>query len=383
MIGKIILTFFYFVTGFFIVWLTTKSKSADKLSAVLIAYAVGLVIGNIGIIPESLNSFQDLLSNISLGVALPMILFSMNFKHRSKFLGKTLLSTILGILALIIVLFAAYFIFKDNTPHINKILGLMSGLYTGGMPNLASLKVALNVDQTEYVLVSTADMTVNAIILLLVISVGQRFFNLFLPKFDFEAAKKEETESDRDISEFNDYKDIFKKKIFRDLIIAFLLAVIILVVSFIIGKVSVKFGSVISILCLTSFGIITSFIKPVRSLKKTFPTGMYFVYVFSLIIASMADFKTIFTLHSLNFLLLVLFVVVMSFMVHALLSKIFKVDTDTFLVSTVALVYSTPFVPVVADALKNKYIIVSGIFVSLVGYSVGNYLGVLISYILK
>lgn len=68
---------------------------------------------------------------------------------------------------------------------------------------------------------------------------------------------------------------------------------------------------------------------------------------------------------------------------HLLLSIIFRVDTDNYLITTTALIYSPPFVPVVAAALKNKDIITTGLTVGLIGYVVGNYLAVPLAYLLK
>ena len=44
---------------------------------------------------------------------------------------------------------------------------------------------------------------------------------------------------------------------------------------------------------------------------------------------------------------------------------------------------SPPFVPVVAAALKNKPIVVPGIILGIIGYAIGNYLGIFVAYALK
>jgi len=67
---------------------------------------------------------------------------------------------------------------------------------------------------------------------------------------------------------------------------------------------------------------------------------------------------------------------------HVLLSSIFKIDTDTTIITSTALCCSPPFVPVVAGALKNKEIIISGITVGIIGYAIGNYLGVSLAWLL-
>jgi uncharacterized membrane protein len=66
-----------------------------------------------------------------------------------------------------------------------------------------------------------------------------------------------------------------------------------------------------------------------------------------------------------------------------LLSKIFRVNADDYLITTTAFIYSPPFVPVIAAALKNKDVIVTGITVGVIGWVIGNYLGIGLAFLLK
>jgi uncharacterized membrane protein len=65
-----------------------------------------------------------------------------------------------------------------------------------------------------------------------------------------------------------------------------------------------------------------------------------------------------------------------SMVLQIVFAKIVKLDGDTVLVSSVALINSPPFVPLVAATLGNKEIILTGIGIGLMGYAVGNYLGI-------
>ncbi len=56
---------------------------------------------------------------------------------------------------------------------------------------------------------------------------------------------------------------------------------------------------------------------------------------------------------------------------------------DTVIISGSALICSPPLVPFVAGALKNKEIILTELVKGIAGYAVGNYLGILVAYILK
>ena len=72
-----------------------------------------------------------------------------------------------------------------------------------------------------------------------------------------------------------------------------------------------------------------------------------------------------------------------SLLLHALLCKLFDVDTDTFLISSSAAIMSVPFIPVIAGALKNKALIVPGFAAAILGYVLGNYLGIMMAYFVR
>jgi uncharacterized membrane protein len=110
---------------------------------------------------------------------------------------------------------------------------------------------------------------------------------------------------------------------------------------------------------------------------------MYFIIVFSLVVSSMADLKSMFQVDFLDLFVYVALAVFGSMIIHVFLSWIFKVDSDTTIITITALTYSPPFVPVVAGAIKNKEVIISGITVGILGYAFGNYLGVAIAFFLK
>ncbi len=110
---------------------------------------------------------------------------------------------------------------------------------------------------------------------------------------------------------------------------------------------------------------------------------MYFVLVFSFAFASMANLSKIFDIRFLGLFGYVLYAYFGSLILHILLSKLFRVNADDYLITTTAFIYSPPFVPVVAAALKNKEVIITGITVGIIGYIIGNYLGVGLGYFLK
>jgi uncharacterized membrane protein len=101
-----------------------------------------------------------------------------------------------------------------------------------------------------------------------------------------------------------------------------------------------------------------------------------------MVVASMADLSRLNLSGGIYLLIYITFAIFGSLAIQLLLAKIFKLDADTVVISSVALVNSPPFVPMVAAAMKNKSVIITGITVGLVGYAIGNYLGYIIARVL-
>jgi uncharacterized membrane protein len=120
----------------------------------------------------------------------------------------------------------------------------------------------------------------------------------------------------------------------------------------------------------------------VNKTEKSFELGMYFILIFCLVIASMADISKM-SFVSLSIAAYVAFVVFGSMLIQAGLSWLFKVDTDTFLITSSAFISNAGVVPVIATALKNREVMLSGITVGIIGIGIGNYFGVLMAWILE
>jgi uncharacterized membrane protein len=72
-----------------------------------------------------------------------------------------------------------------------------------------------------------------------------------------------------------------------------------------------------------------------------------------------------------------------SLILHVAGSAIFRIDTDTVIITSVAGICSPPFVPMVASALKNRDVILPGVVTGIIGWVIGTYLGIGISTILS
>jgi uncharacterized membrane protein len=147
--------------------------------------------------------------------------------------------------------------------------------------------------------------------------------------------------------------------------------------------VNESYFMVVVILMLSTLGITASFWAPVRRLEKSFDAGMYLVYIFCVVVASMANLGNLDFKGGLYLLLYVFFVIFVSLIIQALLSKLMRIDADTMVMSSVAFINSPPMVPMMAAAMKNRDVIITGLGIGIVGYAVGNYFGFLFFELFK
>ncbi|HBZ25341.1 MAG TPA: hypothetical protein DEO54_03750 [Rikenellaceae bacterium] len=390
----------YVLTPAAVLWLCRKMPLLNKIGPVLLLYLCGLILGNSGLISEDTFKLQDLLVTIIIPLAIPLMLFSSNFLKWN--IKSALITLATGVFAVICSIVAGYFIFEPligRDPVIgaqmDKIAGLLAGVYTGGTPNLAAIKIMLDVPNETYIMVHSYDMAVSLIYLTFVLSVGIGLFRRFLnhsPEGKKESYKtKSATQtaispnSEPVSNEFSDnpYKGYFTKSNLKQVFIAVGLSLLIFAVagglSFVLPK---NMQMAVVILTITSLGIAASFVKRVREIKSSYDTGMYLVYIFSIVVASMADLTKLNLSGGIYVLLYIAFVIFISLGLQLILAKIFKLDADTVLISSVSLINSPPFVPLIATAMKNRDVIITGLTVGLVGYAVGNYLGFIIAAIL-
>ena len=140
---------------------------------------------------------------------------------------------------------------------------------------------------------------------------------------------------------------------------------------------------IVFILMLTTLGVASSFIKSVRKLDASYDIGMYLIYIFSMVIASMADFSNLDFAGGAYQIAFMSFAVFVSLSLHAIMCRIMRVDADSMVISSVAFINSPPFVPMASAAMKNKKTLVTGLSAGIIGYALGNHLGVIISQLLS
>ena len=362
-----------------ILWLTYRYVALRRVGSIIIAYVIGCGLGLTGLIPdtEEMHAVQTGVASAAIPLAIPLLLFSSDLRSWMRLAPSFLKSTFFGLLGCALAIVAGFLICGTSDPQFFANVG---GMF-GGNANLASLKIALGVDDTTYILTSAYSTMMSAVYLFFVIICGKRVLRLFMPDFHDD---KNSQGDDVTIENHDDelFLGLFRKDNLRDLGTALLLTVVIILVGAGIASLCPKsaFQSVF-ILTISLFSVLASLVGRVRRLKRTFEAGTFFILIFSVAVASQVSLRTL-TEVSPDLFLFVTIVTLGSLFFHVLLSALFRIDTDTTLVTSISLICSPPFAPVMGGVLKNKAVIGPGIAVGLFGYAIGTYLGFAIAHLL-
>lgn len=374
---------FYFLFPIIIILLCRRFAWIDKVGPVLICYLFGAIAGNCGVMPDNAMKIQDPVSSGCVAIALPLLLFSMDVKAWLKTAGKAILSMTGATIIVVAVAGFGSIMILDTMPDSWKIAGLAIGVYTGGTPNMAAIKTALDVDPTTYVMLHTYDVLISFIYILFAITIAGKLLRCFLKPFQVDLSDPDAGSLGPDNEDITSFSGMAQKKAIKGLAISFGLSVAIVGISAgAAGFFPKSISTAVTILLITSLGIGASFIGPIRRLQKTYQLGMYFILVFCLVVGSMANIQELTRINPVLFGYII-FCISGTFVLHALFCRIFNIDADTFLITSVSAVCSPPFVPVVAQALGNRHIILSGLTTGIIGYAVGNYLGITFAFLFK
>ena len=363
-------------------------KVVQKIGTVVLAYAVGIIASLCGVFhfadPAAAASFtklQSTIMSVAVPLAIPLMLFNCDFKLWTKALPKTAWALVTGIGAVVVSVVSGYFIFRNQVPEAAKVAGMMTGIYTGGTMNFNALGASLGVDRSVMAIVLAFQMVITTPYIFFLLGGGYKIFRKLLPYKDVTHRGRTD-DGTVETADVENYRGMLEKKNLLGMLKGLGLSIVFLAVGA--GLAILTTGTLnelVVILTITTLSIIASFFKKVRELPKTFELGMFFILVFSVIVASMFNINSV-NGGSLYIGGFVLWIMGVSVALHLILCRVAKVSGDLFCVCQVGLLCSPPFVPPIAGAMKNKKVLISGIVVGLVGYAIGTYTGALLAWLL-
>lgn len=368
-----------------VIWLCRRFPLLDNIGPIMILYALGMVIGNLPLDIPGMATVQEIATSATIPLAIPMMLFSCRFTRRDA--STQLKVVVSGFLSVALAVVAGYLLCGKHIAEGDKIGGIMSGMYTGGMLNAAALQAIFKVEEQSYIVMCSYDIIISFLYLIFLVAAGYKIFRrLYGERSTKVLTDSEKEDLDRQLAEAkrNPYAGLWSRDGMKELgkIVGF--TAIIVGLS---AASTLPFGDewfmVIFILVLSTLGVVASFLRPVQHLERSFDIGMYLIYIFSIAMASMADFSDLKLADGLNQILFLTITVFGSLLLHAIFCRVMRVDADSMTVSSVSFINSPPFVPMMVAVLKNKSTLIVGLGAGIVGYALGNHFGVLMASLLE
>jgi|APTNR8051073442_1049403.scaffolds.fasta_scaffold02793_5 uncharacterized membrane protein len=349
-----------------------KTKLPDVFSPIVLCYLFGIILRNSGLFALD-DTVSENWMNGSILMAIPILLYTTDIQRCIRYAGRSLLAFGLCIIGGLIGTGLTTFIYPIYEAPPWMLSGMLVGMYTGGTPNMQAIGMALGATRETIILVNAADIVCGGVWLVVLTSVAHRLLKGILPDFSDvpDTPGSPEQNANAGFSPADPVKAI--------LLTLMIVAASIGICYWIFKDIN---HTAFLMLMLTTFGIAAAFLPAVKRWTGVYETGEYFLLMFCVALGLQADFSQVLE-NGAGILIFTAIALPLSIAFHLLLSRFFRIDRDTFLISSTAGVYGPAFIGQVASAIHNRQMIFPGIALGLLGYAVGNYLGIGLAYSLK
>ena len=376
MFAKIIQLVLFFGIPYVLYKLEHKVKLIKTVGPIIFCYAIGIIWANSGLPLDA--GLSDTVSSVLIPVAITLILFNSDFLTLKKNVKKAGLSFLILSVSVMVVAAVSVLVFP-NVFEKEKIASMLIGCYTGGTPNLFAIGYGLNADKNTIIVANLADQVLGGVYFLFICTLAKPLLNKLSGQISVATEK-----TDYQKEGIVDKAEIPLKEKIKQGTIAILLGIAALGVSIGISFLLTKEATNVAIIMLgvSVIGVALSFVKGIKQNKVSYSIGQYFIYVFSLAVGSMANLKLILG-QSVYVLGMVAFILFVTMFLHFIISLLFKIDTDTIIITSIAGIFGPAFIIPTAKAIKNEGVILIGIATGLLGYAIGNFMGFGLYEILK
>ena len=348
-------------------WGESRLRLIAWLGPPVLAYALGIALGNLWP-PE--RALIDGVLGATVAPALPLLLVSAHVRHWFRLAPGTAVSYLLWLVAIVLCSLAAAWTFRDWLgPQVPAMAAMAASVYTGGTANMGAVQLAIGAPGSLLSELTLVDLMLSGLYLILLLSAAPRLLRRVLPPFRPAPATADPLPPPPVLAGRSRSEQI------RGVLVSLLLGAGL--VALMAGGVWLLTGRLAEIplmIGLTLAGLLLSFWRPLRTWPGTYETGQYLFLIFCVAVGTLADLRVLLSgpLPLIGFMATVAYG---SVLLHTALAVLFRLDTDTVLITHVAGVFGPPFIGPVAETLHNREIVVSGLTLSVINLALGNFMG--------
>lgn len=356
-----------------------KFKLFKYVGPALTVIILGMILVNLHIVPGAQDVYGVVIT-YCVPMSISIYLLNVNLKELAKLSGKALAALLSAVFSvcLMATLFGA--VFGGKMFEGWKIAGMFVGTYTGGSGNLTAIAVGLDAANDTIAAANAADYVIGMPTMFLMFAAPALFQNVkFLKKvWPYELEEKDRVgEGDHPVL-MGDEKWSIKD-------IAWLLAISVLIVT-VATKLSAfmpsDFANAGRVLLISTFSIIAAQIPFVSRLRGNINLGLFFGLMYLAIIGFSVDLASFFG----STVIITVFcfcVIIGSILLHLLISRLCKVPYEYVILGITGAIADGTTASLVASSAKWNRLISVGLLMGVVGGVCGNYLGILVAYVIR
>lgn len=382
--------------GIIVVWaavsiyLEQRFSWASKISGAIIALVGAIILSNTGVIPTE-SPVYDAVWTFIIPLAIPLLLFHVNFKKIWQESGRMLLIFLISSIGTVAGTIISFFLLKNHIPYLDKIGGMMSASYVGGGVNFAAMagKFETPGEMVSSTIVADNLMMALYFVVLMIIPTMAFFRKRYSHPHVLEVEANKGKSDGKTLAEsFWARKDISLKDMALSVGTAFFLVIVAFKlaafldgvipsgedVSFFMNLLNGLFGDKYLILTTITFLALALFPKYFESINGSQEIGTLLIYLFFVVIGVPASIPMIIQ----NAPLLLVFVaviVLVNMLVSLTAGKLLKYNLEEILLVSNANIGGPTTAAAMAIAKGWKNLIGPILVVGTLGYIIGNYIG--------
>ncbi len=362
----------------FFLWLerTTRWKVFDFLPAIIWIFITPIILSNLNVIPRS-SSIYTTFRSFAVPMFIVLMLLDIDIRQAMRVAWRGAAVMVMGAFGIVIGAVIAFALFRSGVPEGTWMgFGALAGSWIGGTGNLAAVADALDTPGEMVGMVVLVDNIVYVVYFPLIIGCKRwaKQFNRFTgvpPEAEAhftEAAQQVEKKS--------------HEVHFRDALTLLGFGFVAILGATQLARVFPEVQPVFTertwaILLVTTIGIAMSATK-LKNVPGTEPLSMTFVYIYMTMMGAQADLRE---LGGAQWFIIAGFICISIHFVFIIAgARLFRIDVSMAAVASVSSVGGAASAPVAAGFHREELVPVS-IMLALIGYALGNYLGVATAYL--
>ena len=347
-------------------WGEKRYRPLQWVGAMTICYLTGLLLGNF----PGLNIPKDLMSTVteaSVSLAIPAMLFTAHPRQLLSGGREAMMAFGFASLSSIIASTAAFFLMGNLIENSAHVSGMLASVYIGGTPNMSAVGVALGVEHELFLVLNSADILLSGLYFAFLLTIGPGLIKLLIPKKQLPIHKGANQPTHWTPEQKTDVKNIAVTLVLSALLLGASAGICILIFESLVVPVF--------ILLLTIFSLLAATTPQVRQIKGTYNTAHYLLLIFALSIGSQADFSTLLAMTA-SVLPYGALIILLTLFLHYSFCKMAGLSRDITIIASTAAVFGPPFVGPIAERLKAPELILKGMMLGMLGYAIGNFIGI-------